>query len=100
MKKWRKATSKPKKIEFSETDRIGKYEHIAVDFFDKIIGIDFYDCFVSDESSLYDFDSEFLFDLENDEILKKIKSEYGIVPKSEACILVDIFEQIEGEADG
>ena len=76
-------------VEYTEGDRIEKYEEIAVDFFDKIIGINFYDCFISDLSSLFDFD------LENEKTLKKIESEYGIVPKGKDYFLVDIFEQID-----
>ncbi len=75
-------------LEFSETDRIEKYVDIAVDFFDKIIGINFYDCFISDLSSLHDFD------LANEETFKKIESEYGIIPKDKDYFLSDIFEQI------
>jgi hypothetical protein len=75
-------------VEYTETDRIEKYEEIAVDFFDKIIGINFYDCFISDLSSLHDFD------LANEETLKKIESEYGIIPEDKNYFLSDIFEQI------
>ncbi len=81
-------------IEFTERDRIEKYEHIAVDFFEKIIGINFYDCFISDLSSLFDFD------LEKEETLKKIKTEYGIVPQDKDYFLADIFEQIDEKASG
>ncbi len=81
-------------LEFSKTDRIERYEEIAVDFFDKIIGINFYDCFISDLSSLYDFD------LANEETLKKIESEFGIKPIDKDYFLSDIFEQIDEKARG
>lgn len=74
-------------IQFADSDRIEKYENIAVDFFDKIIGINYYDCFISDMSSLFDFD------LDNEETLRKIKEEYGIEPSGD-LFLADIFEQI------
>src|SRR3989339_317764 len=74
-------------IQFEDSVRIEKYERIAVDFFDKIIGINYYDCFISDMSSLFDFD------LDNEEIMRKIKEEYGVEPSGD-LILADIFEQI------
>ncbi len=75
-------------IQFADSDRIEKYENIAVDFFEKIIGINYYDCFISDLSSLVDFD------LDNEETLQKIKQEYGIEPSGD-LFLADIFEQIK-----
>lgn len=74
-------------IRFAESNEIGKYEDIAVDFFDKIIEIDFYSCFISDYSSLHDFD------IDIDETVRKIKSVYGIEP-NEDLIFAEIFKQI------
>jgi len=79
---------------WSESDRIEKNEHIAVEFFDKIIGINFYDCFISDLSSLHDFD------LADEKTLEKIELEFGIVPKDKDYFLSDIFEQINKKASG
>tara|TARA_R100000541_G_C1850972_1_gene77588 strand:+ start:55 stop:561 length:507 start_codon:yes stop_codon:yes gene_type:complete len=81
-------------LEFTESDRIEKNEQIAVEFFDKIIGINFYDCFISDLSSLHDFD------LADEQTLDKIKSEFGIVPNDKDYFLSDIFEQINEKASG
>ncbi len=78
-------------VQFAESDRIEMNEEIAVDFFDKIIGINYYDCFISDYSSLVDFD------LDNEETIEKIKKEYGIEPKGD-LFLSDIFEQIKSKA--
>ncbi len=77
-------------IQFAETDRIEQYETIAIDFFNKIIGMNYYDCFISDESSLYDFD------LDDEEAVGKIKKEYGI-ELDKNLFLVDIFKQIDNE---
>jgi hypothetical protein len=77
-------------IQFSESNRIAENEEIAVDFFEKIIGINFYDCFISDMSSLMDFD------LDNEETIEKIKMEYGIDPDGD-LYLADIFEQIKNK---
>ncbi|WBX70348.1 hypothetical protein [Tenacibaculum retecalamus] len=81
-------------LEYTESDRIEKNEHIAIEFFDKIIKINFYDCFISDLSSLHDFD------LADEETLKKIESEFGIIPKDKDYFLSDIFEQINEKASG
>src|SRR5690606_10004986 len=75
-------------IQFAESNRIEENEEIAIDFFDKIIGINYYDCFISDYSSLSDFD------LDDEETLEKIKAEYGIEPKGD-LFLADIFEEIK-----
>lgn len=77
-------------VQFAASERIEQHEETAVDFFDKIIGINFYDCFISDYSSLVDFD------MDNEETLEKIKIEYGIEPKGD-LFLVDIFEQIKNK---
>jgi hypothetical protein len=75
-------------IQFSDTTEINKYESIAVDFFEKIIGISYYDCFISDYSSLLEFD------LEEEETIAKIKNEYNIEPNKD-LIFAEIFKQIE-----
>ncbi len=74
-------------IEFASSNRVEQYESIAVDFFDHIIELNFYDCFISDESSLYDFG------LDDEETMQKIKQNYGIEPE-DGLFLVDIFEKI------
>ncbi len=77
-------------IQFADTDRIEKYEDIAVDFFSKIIEMNYYDCFISDESSLHDFC------LDDEKTIEKIRKEYGIEPDKN-LVLADIFEQINNE---
>ncbi len=79
-------------LAYSDASRIEKFEHITFDFFDKIIGINIYDCFISDLSSLHDFG------LANEKTLKKIESEYGIIPSGKDYFLSDIFEQINEKA--
>lgn len=78
-------------IQFAESNRIEENKEIAIDFFDKIIGINYYDCFISDYSSLIDFD------LDDEDTLEKIKAEYGIEPKGD-LFLADIFEEIKNKA--
>lgn len=74
-------------FQFAESSKIELYEEIAIDFFDKIIGISYYECFVSDYSTLFDFG------LDDDETIKKIESMYRIKPDSD-LVLADIFELI------
>ncbi|WP_204345043.1 hypothetical protein [Psychroserpens algicola] len=78
-------------FEFVENVRIQNYESIAVDFFDKIIGIGFYNCYISDLTSLHEFD------LDLEPTLKKIESEYGITPIDSDLFLADIFELIHNK---
>lgn len=75
-------------FKFAESLRITQYEEIAIEFFDKIIGINYFECFVSDFSSLHDFE------LNDQETIEKIKSIYGIEPNSD-LILLEIFVKIE-----
>jgi len=75
-------------FKFAESSRITQYEEIAIEFFDKIIGINYFECFVSDFSSLHDFE------LNDQETIEKIKSIYGIEPNSDLIIL-EIFVKIE-----
>ena len=77
-------------IEFAESARIEENEEIAVAFFEKIIEMNFYDCFISDMTSLHDFD------LDNAETIEKIKTEYGIEPSGD-LFLADIFDQIKNK---
>lgn len=79
------------KFEFADSTKIDLYEQIAIDFFDKIMEISYYNCFISDYSTLFDFG------LDNDETIEKIKSIYGIDPNSD-LVLADIFEQISKKA--
>ena len=59
-------------IQFADTTKIDNLENIAVDFFDKILGYNYYDCFISDQSSLLDFGQD------NEETLQKINQTYNL----------------------
>ena len=78
-------------IEFAPTVEIKQYEQIAVDFFEKVLGMNYYECFISDESSLWDFHGEET----NEEYYRKIADVYGVdVSDIESGNLVQIFERI------
>lgn len=74
-----------KELEFASDERLLKYESFAVDFFDKILGMDFYSGFFSDGSCL----DIFYYDYDND---KKKKIEQGIIGKVKSTYGVDITE--------
>ena len=80
-------------FEFAKSSKIDLYEEIAIDFFDKIIGISYFDCFISDYSTLFDFG------LDDEETIEKIKIVYKIEPAPD-LILADIFEQISKKTNG
>ncbi len=59
-------------LQFADTAEIDKLEDIAVDFFEKILEMNYYECFISDESSLFDFN------LNETETLNKINFTYQL----------------------
>lgn len=88
----RPGTKVPLKVEFASTNEIDQYDFIAVDFFKKVLAMSYYDCFISDESSLWDFHSEET----NEYLFKKILEHYEVdVSDIESGNLVEIFKRIE-----
>ncbi len=73
-----------KEFEFASNERLLKCENFAVDFFDKILGMDFYNGFYSDGSCLD------LFYCNYDD--KKKKIEQRIIDKVKSTYRVDIQE--------
>ena len=87
----RPGTIKKPKIEFASTVQIEQYEEIAADFFEKILGMNYHDCLVTDESSLWDFPGEET----NGEYHQKIAGVYGVdISDIESGNLVQIFKRI------
>ena len=74
-----------KELEFASDERLLKYESFAVDFFDKILGMDFYNGFFPDGSCL----DHFYCNYDDD---KKKKIEQGIIDKVKSTYGVDIQE--------
>jgi hypothetical protein len=66
----RPGTSVP--IKYANTSQINELEEIASDFFNKILHMNFYNCFISDESSLLDFGKD------DNDTLNKINETYKI----------------------
>jgi len=78
-------------VEFAASNSVSKYEDIARDFLERILGLNYDECFISDESSLWDFH----VGQRNDEYYRKIAIIYGIdVSDVEGATLWKIFERI------
>ncbi len=72
-------------LKFASTDQINKYEKTAVDFFEKILKIDYYEGFYSDGSILAHFEP-----YDNDEQVSKMKEE--IIKRTLLIYDVDITD--------
>jgi len=78
-------------IEFAVSEKVESHTILAADFFEKILGMDYRDCFITDESGLWDFHME----ESNDHLHRKIREVYGVdVSDIEDAKLVKIFERI------
>ena len=98
-----------KKVVIAAQERIDDFEHTAIEFFRVVLGLDYSECIVTDESRLSDFASCGLPDDIADGIqsLKSLYSEwdawvvpaicsrYGLANLSTTMLLVDLLEQIE-----
>ena len=78
-------------LEFASNVEVSAYEDIARDFFDKVLDMDYRECWISDESSLWDFHGE----ESNEHLNQRIQNMYGVdVTDIENGNLVRIFERI------
>lgn len=87
-----KNTSRKKGWSYASNKRVKSHERLAVEFLQKILNLNYYDCFISDESRLTDFSEEDQF---KEDVIKKIKRIYNedisdIFDKP----LVDIFDKL------
>jgi len=57
---------------YADTNAIDSLENVAIDFFDKILGYNYFDCFISEESSIIDFGQD------EDEVLQRINQTYEL----------------------
>ncbi|MEW6609694.1 MAG: hypothetical protein AB1414_19990 [bacterium] len=78
-------------IEFAPTVEIAQYEPLAGEFFKQILAMNYDECLITDESSLWDFHSEET----NEEYHRKIAEVYGVdVSDIKNGNLVQIFKRI------
>jgi hypothetical protein len=79
-------------VQFASSNEIDSFEHIAVKFFNEILDLDYYNCFISDGSSLWYFEDSNSIE----HYYKKINDIYGIdISDIEDGNLVEIFRRIE-----
>jgi len=78
-------------LKFASASNMEKYEKMAVDFFVKIFDINYYECFISDESSLPDIESH-LESYEGDESNIQNTCKENIIKKTLSVYNVDIAD--------
>jgi hypothetical protein len=87
----RPGTKKKPQIQIAPRVEIEQYEQIASDFFEKILGMNYHECLITDESSLWDFHGEET----NETYHRKIAEVYRVdVSDIESGNLVQIFKRI------
>ncbi|MGY5876970.1 MAG: hypothetical protein RTU30_14565 [Candidatus Thorarchaeota archaeon] len=80
-------------IVFTPQYQIVQYEDVAKDFIEAIVGVPYSKVFISDRSSIWDFNN--LWDEDESEIFARIRERYGVdVSDIEDGNLVRIFERI------
>jgi len=78
-------------IEFASTSRIDMYPHLVRDFLERILDLNYDECFISDGSSLWEFHAE----ENNDAINDKVLITYGVdISDIESANLADIFARL------
>ena len=96
-------------IVMAESTQIEAFDPIATEFFDTILGMDYAECFVSDESALSHFAScgmpdamsegaktlHELYDRWDQWVLQEIESRYGVTLEHTGINLVDLFNRIQ-----
>ena len=101
-----------KKVVIAAQERIDDFECTAVEFFRAVLGIDYGECIVTDESRLSDFAScglpediadatqslKALYAAWDGWVVPVICSRFGLADISTTILLVDLFELIERQA--
>jgi hypothetical protein len=81
--------------EFASTEEISKYDEFAKEFFPRVLGLNYEDCFISDETSLWDFHN----DDSNAFLEQKIGLLYGVdISDVKNGSLVEIFKRISAQS--
>ena len=98
-----------KKVVIAAQERVDDFEPTAVEFFRAVLGIDYGQCIVTDESRLSDFAScglpediadatqslKALYSAWDAWVVPVICSRYGLADISPTILLVDLFDAIE-----
>ncbi len=78
-------------LEFASNERIVQHEVLATDFLDRIFGVRYDECFISDKSTLWLFHDQD----RNDVLHKKILEVYSVdVSDIESGLIADILDRI------
>ena len=78
-------------LQFASTERLSRLGPVAQEFLRRILDLDAETCFISDESSLYDF----TFGHPVEPVIARIEAEYGItVSDVKGANIVTILERI------
>ena len=81
-------------LEFAPTERVQNHHDIADDFFRRVLELNYQECFISDQSALWDFHGE----ESNEHLHRKIWDMYRVdVSDIDSGNLVKIFERIENK---
>jgi hypothetical protein len=97
------------KVVIAAQERIDDFEHTAVQFFRAVLGMDYGECIVTDESRLSDFAScglpediadatqslTALYSAWDAWVVPVICSRYGLADISMTILVVDLFDAIE-----
>lgn len=98
-----------KKVVIAAQERIDDFKHTAIEFFRGVLGMDYCECIVTDESRLSDFAScglpediadttqnlQALYSAWDAWVVPAICSRYGLADLSTTMLLVDLFDAIE-----
>ena len=78
---------------YAGKSRVKSHEELAVDFLNKILNLNYYDCFISDQSSLIDFNDDEQFKVD---VIEQVKEIYDVdITDTFDRKLVDVFDKIK-----
>ena len=81
-------------IEFASSEQVELHWDMAEDFFKRVLEIDLQDCWISDQSSLWDFHGE----MSNQHLYEKVWETYRVdISDIEDGNLVKVFKRIENK---
>lgn len=87
------------RITCAAQDGVAQFESLAREFLPGILGLDFSETMITDESALGDFcgwlETREEFDAWGRKVLQRIEERYGVRPPDTGILLVDLFRDIE-----
>ena len=89
----------PSHITFASQDGVEQFESLAREFLPAILGYEYDDVMLTDESSLSDFcgrcETREEFEAWERKVLQRIEDRFGVRPGTAGVKLVDLFRDIE-----